>query len=255
MLDLHVAARPHVTPRSRPADVGVVDVPASRDRDALPAPATGRDAVGVRDAKVGGTAGPFERLLGCEAWSRLDADVRRRFNHAPVDDHPTLYAGTVTCTELSRAGRLLARLAAIIGTPLPETDGATGPASVSVSNAPSLGGQVWTRVYGRDGRFPQVVHSVKRFAGPTGLEEYVGRGIGMTLRVTVERGALVFSSVRYFLEWPRFAIRLYLPRWAEPGRMRIVHHPITGRTFRFTLDLEHRAFGHLIHQDCIFTEV
>ncbi len=68
------------------------------------------------------------------------------------------------------------------------TNGATGPALVAVVEDERLGGQSWTRLYARPGRFPQTIHSAKRFRGPTGLEEYVGYGIGMALRVTVEDG-------------------------------------------------------------------
>ena len=107
---------------------------------------------------------------------------------APED--ALFYRGKVVATELSRAGRLLAFLARAIGSPLPLTDGATGPALVVVTEDARLGGQSWTRIYTRAGRLPQTVHSAKRFRGPTGLEEYVGYGIGMALKVTVEgRGA------------------------------------------------------------------
>ena len=116
-----------------------------------------------------------------------------------------------------------------------------------------LGGQSWTRVYPRPGRFPQVITSAKRFRGPTGLEEYVGRGIGMTLSLAVEDGALVFRSERYFVEVA--GRRLVVPRLLSPGRMEIVHTQIEGRRFSFRLTLTHPLLGRLIHQLAHFEEV
>src|SRR4029079_10818046 len=90
----------------------------------------------------------------------------------------------------------------------------------------------------------QVIHSSKRFAGPTGLEEYVGHGISMALRISVEHEALVFRSVGYaFQVGP---LRLELPDWLTPGDLTVTHSDLGGGTFRFTLDLNHPRFGRLL---------
>ncbi len=195
----------------------------------------------------------FRALVGDTAWVQLPPAVRRRFSKRLAPGDVALYRGAVIETTLSRTGRVLAMLGRLIGAPLPLTDGATGPAIVAVTEDAAIGGQIWTRSYARPGRFHQVVHSAKRFRGPTGLEEYVGCGIGMTLTVGVEAGALVFRSSRYFLEFGR--LRLTLPRWLEPGAMEIVHREEdAGGRFSFRLTLRHRAFGCLVHQLAMFED-
>jgi hypothetical protein len=102
----------------------------------------------------------------------------------------------------------------------------------------------------RPGRFPQAIHSAKRFRGVTGLEEYVGYGIGMALRVTVEEGVLVFRSEHYFLQIGDWRWRW--PKVLEPGRMEITHREEGGGMFSFRLDLVHPLLGRLVHQLACF---
>jgi len=195
----------------------------------------------------------FRALLADEAWAALPAAVRHRFSKRLAQGETALYRGEVLATQLSLAGRMLAFIARIIGAPLPLENGATGPAIVAVREDARIGGQIWSRSYARPGRFPQVVHSAKRFRGPTGLEEYVGCGVGMTLAVSVEAGALVFRSQRYFFEIGR--CRLYLPRVLEPGAMTITHRDEGDGRFAFVLDLEHPRLGRLVHQLARFEDV
>ena len=84
-----------------------------------------------------------------------------------------------------------------------------------------IGGQSWLRIYARPGRFPQAIHSAKRFRGPTGLEEYVGCGIGIALRLEVRDEALHFLSDHYFLKLGGRGFAC--PAWLSPGRMRVSH--------------------------------
>ena len=114
------------------------------------------------------------------------------------------------------------------------------------------GGQIWTRIYARRNGFPQVIHSAKRFAGPTGLEEYVGFGVAMALRVSVEGQALRFSSAGYVLQIGR--IRLTLPAWLTPGVLTVTHTDLGGGEFRFTLEIVHPRFGRLVRQSAVFKE-
>lgn len=194
----------------------------------------------------------FCSLLGEAAWSELPEPVRRRFSKRLAPGEMAIYRGTVTLTQLSRAGRILSFLTRAIGAPLPLSDGATGPALVAVTEDAALGGQSWTRIYARPGGAPQTIHSTKRFRGETGLEEYVGYGIGMALAVSVEEGALVFRSAGYFLEIGRWRWRI--PRAFEPGRMQITHRDETDGTFSFRLTLEHPLLGRLLHQLALFSD-
>ncbi len=194
----------------------------------------------------------FRTLIGEAAWARLPEPVCRRFSKCLAPEEALIYRGEVIATELSRSGRILAFLARSIGSPLPLTNGALGPALVVVAEDQRLGGQSWTRIYMRPGRRPQTVHSAKRFRGPTGLEEYVGYGIGMALAVTVEDGALMFRSDHYFLTLGRWRMRL--PRLLAPGEMCITHREQGAGSFTFRLTLTHPRLGCLVHQLAYFRD-
>lgn len=200
----------------------------------------------------------FRDLVGATAWTQLPPAVRRRFSKRFKPAEAVLFNGHVVETRVSRAGRILSLLARVIGSPLPGPNGNTGASAVTVMQDALTGHQNWTRTYERAGGFPQVVHSMKRFAGPTGLEEYVGAGIGMSLDLSVEDGALVFRSGHYFFELGRFRMRL--PRMLSPGRMEIVHRDEPeycglANAFTFRLTLTHPLFGCLVHQLAYFKEV
>ena len=56
----------------------------------------------------------------------------------------------------------------VIGTPLTLGRDIDVSAVVSVTEHSRIGGQVWTRLYGRRQGFQKVIDSSKRFSGPTG---------------------------------------------------------------------------------------
>jgi hypothetical protein len=206
---------------------------------------------GSTDA-VEGADHRFRVLLPPGAWAQLPSAVRRRFSHRLEPGETRIYLGQVIETRLSPAGRLLAVAARLIGSPLPATDGATGPAHVAVVEDERAGGQVWTRSYARPGRFPQVIHSVKRFSGPTGLEEYLGLGVVMRLVLAVEPGTLVFRSAGYAIELAGRS--LGIPRWLEPGHCEIRHRDEGGGRFTFSLALDHPWLGALVRQTVVFDD-
>src|SRR5450631_391119 len=172
----------------------------------------------------------FRALLADEDWGRLPLATWRRFSKRLADGKTAVYVGEVIEVRFSRIGWWLAQLARLIGGPLPTCGDTNVPSIVTVTEDAATGGQVWTRIYGRRNGFPQVIHSSKRFAGPTGLEEYVGFGVSMALRVSVEREALVFRSAGYSLQLGSF--RLPLPVWLAPGDMTVTHSDLGCGTFR-----------------------
>jgi hypothetical protein len=156
----------------------------------------------------------FRALLPADAWERLPVPVRQRFAKRVAGGDSAVYAGEITETRMNVWGRALAQILRLIGAPLPITMDCGVPAIVSVTEDVCGQGQVWSRLYGRKNGFPQVIHSAKRFAGPTGLEEYIGGGIGIALRLDATSDALHFLNDHYFIQLGQFRQRL--PRFLCP---------------------------------------
>jgi hypothetical protein len=194
----------------------------------------------------------FRALLPEAEWETLPPEVRQRFSRRLGTCGTIVYAGHVVETRMTRIGWLLAQALRPIGAPLPLTRDRDVAAVVAVTEDAASGGQVWTRVYARRGGFPQIIHSAKRFAGPTGLEEHVGLGIGMALTVHIVDAALVFRSAGYFVRL--FGRNIPLPAGLTPGALAVTHAALADGWFSFTLDLHHPRLGRLLRQTAVFRE-
>ncbi|WP_108814912.1 DUF4166 domain-containing protein [Loktanella sp. Alg231-35] len=195
----------------------------------------------------------FRDLLGEGAWCCLPPAIRRRFGKRLSGGNSVTYQGQVVRMRMSAAGWCIAQLVRLVGSPLPFDRSSVGqPAVVVVTEDIQSEGQFWVRQYGRKRGFPQVVHSSKRFDGPTGLEEYIGYGIGMALRVAATENALYFKSAGYFLQLRGRKLRL--PAFLSPGNLVIGHHDMGDNNFLFSLHLSHPLLGEMIAQDCVFQD-
>jgi len=196
----------------------------------------------------------FRDLLGEEAWASLPTAVRRRFGKRLTGGASVVYQGEVVSMRMNLLGFLLAQAARLVGGPLPfDSSSVHQPAIVSVTEDIAGCGQFWIRQYGRASGFPQVVHSSKRFSGPTGIEEYIGSSIGMALSVHADEDSLYFESDHYFLQIKGWKLRL--PRWLRPGALKITHRDLGRGEFLFSLNLKSRLLGELVHQDALFHDI
>ncbi len=211
-----------------------------------------RNHLAARLPRAATRHGSFRTLVPETDWIRLPAPVRVRFERELRPGESIAFIGEVAETRMSLIGWLWAQVARLAGAPLPLAELARCAAAVVVTQDGAGATQAWTRIYHGQGSLPQVIRSTKRFAGPTGLEECVGAGMGMTLAVSVEHRALVFRSTEYF--WCCGRLRLRIPAWLTPGRIAVTHREERGGRFSFTLEVIHPWFGATIRQVAFFRD-
>ena len=195
----------------------------------------------------------FSALVGREAWQALRPAIRKRFSRHVGATDSVVYHGMIIETRMSKAGWCFSQLARLIGAPLPLERGNVGQtAVVTVTEARGGIGQLWTRLYTRRKGFPQVIHSMKSFAGPSGLREQVGGGVGMNLKMEARGQELRFISSQYF--WKLGRLEIPLPRLAAPGELRVIHRDLGEGSFAFILSLNHPVLGELLYQRADFED-
>lgn len=196
----------------------------------------------------------YRELLG-DGWSRLPAATRARFER-----HAALYAGTMTL-HATAAGRWVARLCKLVGSPLPPPCERPLVTTVRVEPDHATGGSRWTRCYDFPSKRVSVA-SVKALDADGALVERLGCGLRMRLTLAVRDAALCFDSAGYYVEcegvaWGgrRYgAWRIALPSWFLPGRTCVAHHDLGSGRFRFTMTIRHELLGDLFHHDGTFHE-
>lgn len=192
----------------------------------------------------------FRQLLGRVAWFQLPEAVRRRFDLA-AHEETRFYPGTMS-VKASWAGRLIATLLRLVGTPLPPQVGEDVGVIVEV-RGDGRGGIVWDRTYRFAGCDLRIA-STKRVDAAGRLMEVVKGGLGMRLACTVEDRVLHFRSTGYFVELGPWTIDV--PRLLTPGEAHVIHEDKTidggdGR-FRFALSFDHPILGRTFEQDGLF---
>lgn len=194
----------------------------------------------------------FRSLLGRDGWEALPAAVQRRFAKRLLPGKSVSYSGVVSECRMTFSGWLLVQLCRLIGGPLPLSCDTGVAAVVTVTEDGEGGGQVWSRMYARRRGFPQVIHSAKRFAGSTGLEEYLGCCFGLALNVAPFERGIRFTSDHYFVRLASRRIRL--PAFLSPGALTIDHTDLGAGCFAFILSLRHRLLGEVLHQVAHFRD-
>jgi len=192
-------------------------------------------------------------ILVGDQWATLPKSIQNRFVKWTQNRKVILYQGRLLETRFSKLGRLLSSFCWLIGNPLPDKNNVRGPATVIVRECRKINGQIWTRIYPRKKRVPQVIQSIKRFEGETGLEEMITKSIGIALTLEAKPDRLNFISDHYFVKLGKK--KLKIPKILTPGRLCVSHKEAGPKRFRFSLTLTHNIWGELIFQTAIFEEI
>jgi hypothetical protein len=197
-------------------------------------------------------ANDYRSLLGEEAWINLHPHIRHRFSLEYLHQ-PVTYTGIMDVVYLSPAGKLLAQVCRLIGTPLALHSASDVQMRVDVYPDTKRGGIAWARHYLYRDFKPDRVVSTKRIYPVRGLVELVGAGFGMYLSVSVVDRAIVFRSSGYF--WRLGKMKITLPDFLSPGNTTVMQKAFDDGRFQFTLDVDHPLLGKVCQQRGIFSEL
>lgn len=193
----------------------------------------------------------IQRQLG-DAWGELHPAIQKRFARDPSESEHIFYRGKMETIERSRAGKWFAFLTTYIGNPLTPYNGTDVPMDVVLHRQHGKSGIFWRRTYYYPSRKPYTVSSAKCETAAGEMQECVGGGFGMALKVYVEGGNLHFRSTRYF--WRLANMRFTLPHLLTPGETHVVHEEVGEGWFRFTISMDHPRLGRTFYQTGLFKE-
>lgn len=200
-------------------------------------------------AKLPSPDDTYRKLLGPFQWRRLKPEVRARFSQKPAPADEIRYVGNMQVRQ-SFFGALFAQACRLIGTPVAPYTGDNALVDVAL-RLDQAGGVVWRRYYRFSRRREALVSSTKRVNDSGILEEHVGCGFSMQLKVFEQDGNLHFLSQAY--HWRVGEVKIRLPMLLTPGATHVIHEQVSGERFRFILRVTHPLLGETFYQEGEFT--
>lgn len=195
----------------------------------------------------------FRRILG-EEWLRLHPDIQARFAKNPEPGKPLYYRGELSELSCSRFGKFLGfmTMPLIKGALIPFND-KDFPVDIEVYSKKDCPFIFKQRIYRLNGRKPIQFTSYMRESEKGEVLEYVGKGLGMKLKLHVQDGNLHFTSDGYF--WDVFGLRIPLPGVLTPGKTFLCHRNDNPDQFNIRIEIKHCLLGKTFTQVGVFHDL
>ncbi len=182
----------------------------------------------------------MQQALG-EQWHQLDAIVQRHYVMAPGAAANMTIHGTMDRVFHSNMakpfllpGRIFGALVPYQGTDIPTT-------VRNWTTSDNTEAMFWHRTLQFPNRPLTEFKSRMEYAGDDEIIEYVRFGLGIRMRMSVEDGALVFTSAGYV--WDMGAVRIPIPTWAILGDARIIEKAVSEEAFYMDFTMVHPLLG------------
>lgn len=195
----------------------------------------------------------FRRILGDE-WLKLHPDIQGRFAKNPEPEKPLYYRGELSELSCSRFGKFLGfmTMPLIKGALIPFND-QNFPVDIEVYSKKDCPFIFKQRIYRLNGIKPIQFTSYMRESEKGEVLEYVGKGLGMKLKLHVQDGNLHFTSDGYF--WDVFGLRVPLPGVLTPGKTFLCHRNDNPSQFNIRIEIKHCLFGRTFTQVGVFHDL
>lgn len=183
----------------------------------------------------------MKKALG-EEWDLLDDIVKRHYEMAPGTPSDMTIYGSMDKVFHSNIAKLFLLPGRIFGALVPYK-GVDIPTTVNNwTKGDDTKAMFWHRTMQFPGKPLSEFRSRMEYIGGDEIIEYVKYGLGMRMRMSVDDGALVFTSAGYV--WDIGLARIPIPAWAILGDAKITERAISDKEFYIDFNMVHPLFGH-----------
>ncbi len=181
----------------------------------------------------------MQQALG-DDWDRLDESVKRHYAMVPGREERMTLQGRLEVFH-SRIAELFLLPGRLFGALIPY-QGKEVPTEVkNWTQTNNQQAMFWHRQLQFPGKPLAVFKSRMEYLQDDEIIEYVRFNLGIRMRLSVEDGALVFTSTRYL--WQLGFLRLSLPTWLILGHARILERGLSENRIAMEFEMVHPWFG------------
>ncbi len=182
----------------------------------------------------------MQKALG-EQWDLLDNIVKRHYEMAPGIPSDMTIHGSMDQVFHSNIAKLFMLPGRVFGALVPYR-GIDIPTEVkNWTKGDNRKAMFWHRTLQFPGKPLTEFKSRMEYAGGDEIIEYVKYGLGLCMRMSVNDGALVFTSSGYV--WDIGLARIPIPTWAILGDAQIIERAVSDKEFYIDFNMVHPLFG------------
>jgi hypothetical protein len=182
----------------------------------------------------------MQQALG-EDWNQLDDIVKRHYAMAPGTDCNMTIHGRMDRVSHSNIAKLFLLPGRIFGALVPYRGNDIPTEVKNWTKEDNFKSMFWHRTLQFPNRPITEFRSRMEYVGKNEIIEYVRFGLGIRMRMSVDDGALVFTSAGYV--WDFASVRIPIPTWAILGHAQIIEKAISQEEFYINFAMIHPIFG------------